>query len=1002
MIDNIIAELKAWLEAKKSDLEIKDIYLFGSAIYRNGVMFDEALSDLDLIVPIPSAIDDPIDYLNWLQKLKAAKSELEKKMFFILQKQDSTKEIISIVPITQLELNHDIHKSGARNFFRTNEFLAINENQIIKGSNLLEYSPLDNENAIQVFEAVQSVRNAFLKNTSMKDVRLLEEKMSSDLLPKKLSREAAKVNSIYRGIKTSGDQFNLSYGNDFIKAKISEKIDSNNLYSDLYNWFDARCGGRSNTNANILSQENHLLFYEIIFNSLTQKLDELQKEMKVKSEKTTEYLNLIKFNETFIEFLQNSELLAKAHARKVIVKLDDIFVYPELDKYSTFRNEESIENSENTIANFIAYKKILFAGSDQSGKTSICKKFCRSLLDQKLLPIYISDRPNNYLGNINNKLEKAFSEQYITELKFSEIEKNLIVPILDDFHYAKHKEKIIEDLSIYENQILVVDDIFGLNLKNDKLITSYYHFKILELKPSLRDKLIKNWLQLSDMSTGERVKENQNYQNLDKSTELVNTSLGKVIGGGIMPAYPFFILSIISTYETFDKPLEQDITSQGHCYQALLYMYLRKQGVKNDDFDTYINFLTEISFFFYKEGVNEIDQMLFDEFLNNKYLKNFNLPVSLEELLKNLEATNIFIKTSLNNYAFCYPYIYYFFVGKYIAEHIDENAETISKIISNLHNNDNAYIAIFISHHTKSIAILEKIISTAEELFVTNAPSTLSETEFEFFDKKADILVQALLPDHGQTSESYRAEKLTEEDEVEKHKKKESEDEEKSNEEDELSIELRRGIKTCEVMGTMIKNRAGSIPKSKLEAIFEAGMNVQLRVITSFVDIIKDENNQKEIEDFLYNALNTVIEERGFKPSPEKLQKIIKTIFWNANFNLISAMINKIVHSLGSDKLTQTIANVCNKIDTPATFIVKHSILMWYNKNLQVDNIADRVEQNGFSKTAKNILYYKVVNFCQMHTLDYKENTKIEKRLKIDRQHLLRNDKKLKSNNKKI
>ena len=104
-------------------------------------------------------------------------------------------------------------------------------------------------------------------------------------------------------------------------------------------------------------------------------------------------------------------------------------------------------------------------------------------------------------------------------------------------------------------------------------------------------------------------------QHIDSNTELVNAALGKIIGDGIMPAFPFFILSVISTYETFAKPLDQEITSQGYCYQALIYMYLRKQGVKNDEIEIYINFLTEFSFYFFTEKKNELSIDEFNSFM---------------------------------------------------------------------------------------------------------------------------------------------------------------------------------------------------------------------------------------------------------------------------------------------------------------------------------------------------------------------------------------------------
>ncbi|GAI46665.1 unnamed protein product, partial [marine sediment metagenome] len=66
----------------------------------------------------------------------------------------------------------------------------------------------------------------------------------------------------------------------------------------------------------------------------------------------------------------------------------------------------------------------------------------------------------------------------------NEIDKERIIPIIDDFYFAKNKEKHIKDLSIYPRCIVVVDEIFGINIKDEKLIGSFTHLKIRELKPS--------------------------------------------------------------------------------------------------------------------------------------------------------------------------------------------------------------------------------------------------------------------------------------------------------------------------------------------------------------------------------------------------------------------------------------------------------------------------------------------------------------------------------------
>ena len=56
---------------------------------------------------------------------------------------------------------------------------------------------------------------------------------------------------------------------------------------------------------------------------------------------------------------------------------------------------------------------------------------------------------------------------------------------------------------------------------------------------------------------------------------------------------------------------------------------------------------------------------------------------------------------------------------------------------------------------------------------------------------------------------------------------------------------------------------------------------------------------------------------------------------------------------------------------------------MWYNKNLQVDNIVERINKDGFSDTAKKIMNFMIVSHCSLHSVGFKERQKIENKLKI-------------------
>ncbi len=707
----------------------------------------------------------------------------------------------------------------------------------------------------------------------------------------------------------------------------------------------------------------------------------------------------ITINETFVSFLEDTEMLTKAHSKKEKVTLEDIFIFPDLVKYDDIREYEKSESSEILINNILDYSKVLIAGENQSGKTTLCKKIFLRLREQGYFPVYVSDKNPLFLGKIENKIASAFSEQY-KGIRIDEV-KDRIIPIVDDFHFVKHKEKNICNLSGYQHQIIIVDDIFSLNIKDANIIQSYTHFKIKELNPSLRNKLIEKWTHLTEHNENLR---NDEYHEIDRTTELVNNSLGKVIGSGMMPAYPFFVLTVISTSESFGKPLDQEITSQGYCYQALIYLFLIKEGVKNEEFDTYVNFLTELSFHFHISKKKELSENEFDVFMQ-RYLDEYNLPIGKKILLGKLQKTKIIVNGSCGNYSFCYPYLYYFFVAKYLSEHIKENKKVVDAIIENLHKDENAYIAIFISHHSKNRYILDEITLNACGSFETHIPVTLEKDEIKYLDDQVNVIAKAVLPHATATPKAERIKRLEMQDQEDQRIRDANEeniqDEKYIQSDDDLDVELRRSIKTVEVMGRIIKNRAGSLERPRLEQIFEEAMQVHFRILSFCLETVK--NSKEEVIDFISNGIRKISEKevkrrkaegkKEKQPSDEEINKLSKRLFWNMNFFIIYVLINKIVHSLGSDKLTEVIEKVCDKENTPASFLVKHGILMWYNKNVQIDNIADETYQDRFSETSKQILKFLIVDHCAMHDVDFKTKQKIGNKLGIPSQKLLENHK---------
>jgi energy-coupling factor transporter ATP-binding protein EcfA2 len=690
----------------------------------------------------------------------------------------------------------------------------------------------------------------------------------------------------------------------------------------------------------------------------------------------------IKISNSFIKFLNNTELFSQAHSSKTEIFVSDIFVEPLLIKYDTTKNgNEKIDNINKLVRELIDNKQIIITGDGQSGKTTICKMLFNILKEKNLIPLFIIDNENQYNGLITNKIKKAFQEQYCNEknVKFENIPKKFFALILDNFHFAKNGKKIIEDMSEYTYKVLIADDICNLNEISN--FNNYIEYKIQEFSATLRNELIKKWIYV-DKSANIDFHGNDGYKELDDKMELVDRTLGKTIASGIMPSYPFFILSVLAMHES-GKPLASEITSQGYCYQALIYAYLRKCGVKNDDIDTYINFLSEIAFYMFK---NNQSYLIPDDFNDNfiiEYRKKYNLTIALKELLYNLNLAKIFYKNNFGNYTFCYEYIYYFFVAKYFSDHIESCKEDINVIIENLHDDKNAYILIFIIHHTKDNYILDKLLLNSISLFKECNASTLSKSELSFFDKEIDYIMDISSFPSSSGPEKERANKLQQQEETEAEESTKEDSKNKSTE------TFKKSFKTVEVMGQIVKNRSGSLEKTKIEQIIREGMNVYLRILSYLMPLIKESKQQNEIILYIQNSIKIINKQRGYAMNSQDMEELAKRIFWNLIFLRIYSIINKAIRSLGSDKNRSIIIEICNNENTPAFDMIRHGILMWHCKNLRLEEMPSKEHDSDYSKIALRILKYFVVEYCLMHKINYKDKQKICKKFDIRQACLL-------------
>lgn len=250
-----------WAADVNREVGFEGIYLFGSAIHRDGLQFDPVSSDLDLVVLIPSNLRADVR-VRRLDELRRRKQQLELSLIPVLGRSDASSDIVSIVPITSLELLRDVHKSRVRDFFRASLFLDLLQPDRAPQPLRPARSPAKLDDRVrQVLEFTQGLRNSFVAVSASGRRQLAEWSEKADPLPKDLMRMAALAASLRSGAVNHGP-FDLQEGLDHLSGLLGSHRALGESYQALADWLSMRRGARGNSGP--LSPAQRLMLAEML------------------------------------------------------------------------------------------------------------------------------------------------------------------------------------------------------------------------------------------------------------------------------------------------------------------------------------------------------------------------------------------------------------------------------------------------------------------------------------------------------------------------------------------------------------------------------------------------------------------------------------------------------------------------------------------------------------------------------------------------------------------
>ncbi|CQJ27703.1 TPA: NACHT domain-containing protein [Yersinia enterocolitica] len=649
-----------------------------------------------------------------------------------------------------------------------------------------------------------------------------------------------------------------------------------------------------------------------------------------------------------------------------------------LDYYD---KNEKIISSKIFSSNIVFEKEGLYiiSGEEQQGKTTLLKQTYKELLKLGIQPIYFDAR-NIKSSELAKCFEDTLKEQY-SNVTFDEyLISGKTAILIDDLDHIslniKFRAFFLSSLAEKFNYIIITcNSSFILITAEIPELNNYKQFELRGFGHQKRAEIVEKWVSLG-------VEESISEETLFEECDDFNSRLDAIIRKNIVPPKPIYVLILLQMFEAYTQQ-NLELTSHGHCYQQLVYQAFDSSGIPKNEVDRYLNVLTELAWAIHlnQDGLNTRE---LNEFFDH-YSKIY-LGVDENTVIGRLRSNSI-LTLKNGKTEFKYPYLYYFFTAKKIAESYstDTNVcENTKVILSNLHREDYANILVFVTHHTKDKWVLESIKSTLSCLFADQKPAVLSTTQLTFLSAFIAQIPDLIMEQREVREERKNHHQLL--DRIEHNANELGEFEE-----NDILAKINKTFKGMEIAGQIVRNRHATLTRDTLLNLTVNGSETGLRFLNYFIclsDIAKHEV-VKLVE-------VTLSENPNF--TDEQIKKEATKFFLHMTYGVINGVIRKIASSIGSKEASEIYNEIGGEEPTPAEILLKQAIQLQFKRRLDIDSITYAVSKLQGNPVCIRILKEMIIHHVYMFPVDYKDKQRIDSMLELSvkQQQLMQTRKRLK------
>ena len=565
----------------------------------------------------------------------------------------------------------------------------------------------------------------------------------------------------------------------------------------------------------------------------------------------------------FIEEMEKTDFLSLEH-----VKLQDIFVFPTLSYYPPQVQDGRIERETiDDETELLAQKYVMIHGEEMSGKTALGRHLFLSLTNDQSTPVLHIDLTEVPRKPNEKVFSNAYYRQFSGDYSLWEQQEGKIL-ILDNLSSSSNHIKLIELAKSHFGKIIITlpSDIYNAFYRDDTRLADFLEMEIQPLNQRQQEELIRQRLLLSNRT------EPLTDWFVDQTEKHVNSI---IISNKIVPRYPFFVLSILQTYEGF-MPEDMSITAYGHCYYILIVASLVKSGIsrKDNEINTCFYFAENLAFKIYQKPKQQTwDNSDFKQFME-KYKANYFIE---ESILNRLQKDDYGIINS--DGSFKAQFMYYYFLGRYLSREAKDNKAIIEEMCEQSYVSSNYLTLLFLIHHTNDNEIIDDILLRTLSTLENAAPARLDPDETSIFKGLVDALPENIL-----SSRSKEEERQKEGENLDFNEARDDAEDDSEETVDENPVnDIYRILKNNEIMGQILRNKYGSLAKKRIKDVIEIVADSGLRLVSLGLvdkDWITDEAQylHKKYPDLDIEEIRIFIQFFSFMWTMTNIEKIVSTV----------------------------------------------------------------------------------------------------------------------------